>query len=402
MKRPSRYRRPLLGALGAAALFGPAVFSGCAVNFTPPGKVDSLRVLAVTVDKPYVAPIDADACAADATKCTVPVTFEMDVVDGLGISTEGAPRPINILWLGGCFNPEGDQYSLCVIPLLELFGQAQAKLTEAAETGTIPDFGDLPIGYDIYAGGPTKPSFTVQVPDIVSSRPEPEYGPHYGIGYVFFLACAGKFGLIDADPSAAGNFPIGCFDVDTNEQLGAESFVPGYTQIYSFADGRENGVPEITGVTLFRPSEGEDDENAAEDKGEPLPEGEENVLVLPPCDVPPQDRNQPASCTREDAFIACDAYEIQVEVPKDVGEEDPGAEGEDGETLRETVWVNYYTDTGDFENDIKLINDPQTGYIEEHRVRWIPPATPGRATIWIVVRDSRGGSSSTVRYIDVE
>ena len=392
MKRTS-FRRLLLASLGGAALFGPAVFSGCAVNFTPPGKVDTLRVLAVTVDKPYVPPIDTDGCAAGTSPCSVPVTFEMEVQDAYGINTEGAPRDVNILWLGGCFNPEGDQYSLCVFPLLELFEQAREQLDDAIENGGIPDFDGLPVGFNVYSGGPTRPSFTIDVPDIVSSRPVPEFGPHYGLGYVFFLACAGRFGLLDADPSAAGNFPIGCFDTETGEQLGAESFVPGYTQIYSFADARENGVPEIQGVTLFQP----DDE-----KGAPMPEGEEGVVVVPRCDVPAQDRNQPASCTREDAFVACDAYEIEVVVPSDVGEEEAEATGEDGETLRETVWVNYYTDTGDLENDIKLINDPQTGYLEEHRVRWIPPATPGRSTIWAVVRDSRGGSSWTVRYVDVK
>ena len=42
----------MLGTLGALALFGPAVFSGCAVSFSPPGKVNSLRVISVPTDKP--------------------------------------------------------------------------------------------------------------------------------------------------------------------------------------------------------------------------------------------------------------------------------------------------------------------------------------------------------------
>lgn len=372
----SHLRRAILATLGAAALFGPAAFSGCAVNFSPPGKINSLRVIAVTTDKPYIEPIPAEECAADPERCTV--NFEMEVHDGLG-DANGDPRPINILWIGGCFNPQGDQYSLCIFPALAIFDQSKDAI-DAIKDGETPQF---PPGLPVGLGA----KFSMMVPDIVSSREPPQFGPHYGIGYVFFLACAGYFGLLDEDPSAAGNFPIGCFDYETGKPQGAESFVPGYTQIYSFADGRLNQNPPILGLTI---------------DGEEIPEDLDEIPTIPRCDVPPDERNQPASCTREDPFTACKAYEIQVEVPEDVGEVDPDAKGDQGQQLTETVWVNYATDTGDFSSDIKLINDPQTGYQEEHKVQWIAPAEPGLATIWAVVRDARGGSSMVVRYVRVE
>lgn len=372
----SHLRRAILATLGAAALFGPAAFSGCAVNFSPPGKINSLRVIAVTTDKPYIEPIPAEECAADPERCTV--NFEMEVHDGLG-DANGDPRPINILWIGGCFNPQGDQYSLCIFPALAIFDQSKDAI-DAIKDGETPQF---PPGLPVGLGA----KFSMMVPDIVSSREPPQFGPHYGIGYVFFLACAGYFGLLDEDPSAAGNFPIGCFDYETGKPQGAESFVPGYTQIYSFADGRLNQNPPILGLTI---------------DGEEIPEDLDEIPTIPRCDVPPDERNQPPSCTREDPFTACKAYEIQVEVPEDVGEVDPDAKGDQGQQLTETVWVNYATDTGDFSSDIKLINDPQTGYQEEHKVQWIAPAEPGLATIWAVVRDARGGSSMVVRYVRVE
>lgn len=372
----SYVRRAILGTLGAAALLGPSLFSGCAVNFSPPGKVNSLRVVSVTADKPYIEPIPAAECAEDPERCTV--NFEMEVYDGLGDAT-GSPRPLNILWIGGCFNPEGDQYSLCIFPALEIFGQAKDGI-DAIENGEIPEF---PAGLPVGLGQ----KFSIVVPDIVSARPEPTYGPHYGIGYVFFLACAGYFGLLDEDPSAAGNFPIGCFDYETHEPQGADSFIPGYTQIYSFADGRLNANPKANGLLL---------------DGEPISEELDQIPTVPRCDVPPDERNQPPSCTREDPFTACTAYEIDVDVPEDVAEIDPDAKGDDGQPLSETVWVNYLTDTGDLDGDIKLVNDPQTGYQESHKVSWIPPAEPGRATIWAVVRDARGGSHMVVRYVNVE
>lgn len=373
----SNLRRAVLGTLGAAALFGPSVFSGCAVNFSPPGKVNSLRVLAVTADRPYIEPIPASECADDPEKCTI--RFHMEVYDGLGVAQTGSERPINILWIGGCFNPEGDQYSLCIFPALEIFAQAKDGI-DAIKNGENPNF---PAGLPVGLGK----DFSVVVPDIVSSRPAPQFGPHYGIGYVFFLACAGYFGLKDTDPSAAGDFPIGCFDYETGEPQGADSFVPGYTQIYSFEDGRLNANPTITGVTI---------------DGEEIPEDLDQIPTVPPCDVPPDERNQPPSCTREDPFVACKSYEIEVDVPEDVAETDPDAEGDDGQPLTETVWVNYASDTGDFLSDIKLVNDPQTGYQDEHKVLWIPPAEPGVATIWATVRDARGGSSYVVRYVRVE
>ncbi len=60
------------------------------------------------------------------------------------------------------------------------------------------------------------------------------------------------------------------------------------------------------------------------------------------------------------------------------------------------------SDTGDLDNDIKLLNDPVTGYQDKHEVKWIPPATPGISTIWAVVRDARGGSSTVVRRVRVQ
>jgi len=390
---PSRkrsLRRALLATLGATALFGPAVFSGCATSFTPPGKVDTLRVLAVTIDNPYVytclPPAEEPKCKGLSEEdCTAlceslrTANFEMEVHDAYGVNEQGSERLINILWIGGCFNPEGDQYALCAEPLIKVFEAAGPALAEAIQNGEPPKFPPgLPVGYG--------KKFSITVPDIVSSRPKPDFGPHYGIGYVFFLACDGRFGIVESDPSAAGTFPIGCLDGE-GRPVSADSFVPGYTQVYSFADGRLNENPVVTALTM---------------DGEPLPEDFAAIPTVPTCDVPPQDRNLPPSCSREDPFTACQTYEIKVQVPEDVAEVDPDATGSKDEILTETVWVSYHTDTGDFDGDIKLVNDPTTGYSAPHEVKWIPPAVPGLATIWAVVRDARGGSNVVVRTVRVE
>ncbi len=375
--RKLSYRRIVLATLGLTALFGPAAASGCAANFAPPSELGELRVISVSVDKAYIAPHPAEECAQDLEKCTV--HFNADVYDGYGVQTEGAERQINILWIGGCFNPEGDQYSLCIFPLLEIFKQAAASLDDAVAQGKPPAFPTgLPLGWGT--------NFSMVVPDIVSSRPKPSFGPHYGVGYVFFLACAGKFGLLESDASTASNFPIGCFDTDTGEQLGAESFVPGYTQIYSFEDGRVNNNPVVNALTF---------------DGEPMSDEPGKYPKVASCDVPAADRNLPASCSREDPYTACTAYEIDVDVPDDVAEIDPEAKDETGKQLKEAVWVNYYADAGNFDGDIKLISTSDGDIIQKRTVHWIPPSEPGPATLWAVVRDARGGSTTVVRTVNV-
>lgn len=373
---PSRkrsLRRAVLATLGAAALFGPGVFSGCATNFEAQSKIDTLRVISVTMDKPYV---DLGTPESPASEEDRTVHFDMELHDGY-VAEDGSSRPISILWIGGCFNPEGDQYSLCVGPLIQIFEAAKAAY-EADPTN--PGF---PPGLPVGVG--TK--FSIAVPaDLVSSRPKPSFGPHYGLGYVFFLACAGHLKTVVDDPSAAGTFPIGCLD-DDGQPVGSDSFVPGYTQIYAFEDGRLNANPVITGMSL---------------DGELMPEDAALAPSVPLCDVPPQDRNLPPSCSREDPFVACTGYDVKVEVPEDVAELDPEAKGEAGQALKEAVWVDYYTDGGDFNGDIKLVSEPTSGYSDPHEVKWIPPAEPGLATIWAVVHDARGGSSVVVRQVRVE
>ena len=375
--RKRTFRRALLATLGLTALFGPTFASGCAVNFAPPSELDTLRVISVAVDKPYIAPVPIADCQADPEKCTV--HFSAEVYDGYGVKEDGEERNINILWIGGCFDPPGDQYSLCIFPLLELFKAASQSLDDAVAQGKPPTFPPgLPLGWG--------QSFSMVVPDIVSQRPKPEFGPHYGVGYVFFLACAGKFGLLESDPNTASNFPIGCFDKDTGEQLGAESFVPGYTQIYSFEDGRANANPPAEALVF-------DDAELTD---------ETSTTTVAPCDVPDSDRNVPPSCSREDPYVTCESYTVDVKVPDNVAEIDPDAKDEKGNQLKEAVWVNYYSDVGNFESDIKLISTPAGEILPKRTVRWLPPREPGTATIWAVVRDSRGGSTTVRRQITVK
>lgn len=378
MRRRGSLRRSLLGALALAAFGGPALGSGCAGGFAPPSQVDGLRVLSVQADKPY---------GVDCAPCTPPpggtckptcklasqVTFEMTHADGL--SEPDHVRGLQILWLGGCFNPPGDAYYGCYPQLAGLLkGFDLAKLLASGTVG----LGD---------------TFTLSLPpNLISGRPKAPPGTTpYGLAYVFFAVCAGKLGAAPTEGTGlAGSFPIGCFDEKGN-RLGADSFVPGYTQVYAFSDFRSNENPVVLGMTI---------------EGRPLRDG----FTADACSVSPDDRLAPAGCGRPDPFKDCTSYDLDVVVPDDVAELDPSGVSQDGSPLHETVWVDYFTDQGSLDSPVKLVSDATTGIQRNHGVRWIGPPRrerdaedpgPVPVNLWAVVHDARGGETVIHRTLEV-
>lgn len=354
-------RRAVLGALALTLLASPAISSGCAATFDPPARVSSLRVLGITADKPYAAPNDE-------------VTLEMTYFDGFEDDEGSGPRPVEITWLGGCFNPPNDLYYACYEQL--------AEVLQGVASGSLPPQGLVSQGVGIN-------KFTLKLPEnIISQRPAPEFGPHYGIAYVFFAACAGKVRPVLPDGTGrAPDFPLGCFD-EAGNRLGSESFVPGYTQIYVFADGRPNENPVIQGLTL-------------NNKEIPGSDEFDKIPTVKVCPISDEDRRTP-SCDREADIADCESYTLRALIDPEVAEIDPDATGEDGEPLTETLWVSYFSDAGDITPGIKLVNEPISGFNTDLGVTFIPPPEPGITTLWAVLRDARGGSHVLTRFIRVE
>lgn len=353
--RRARWRRAL-GAIACGALLAKAAAPGCAAGNDPPSKINSLRVLAVTADKPYAAPGEE-------------VHFSMDLHDG-----GEAGRPIQITWIGGCFDPEGDLYYACFEDLAKGIAEGPGPGSEIS-----------------FAQGIDLTEFSLSLPeDIISRRPPPAAGPHYGIAYVFFIACAGTLApLPDAeagDPSSP-SLPFGCFD-ESGERLGAESFVPGYTQIYSFADGRRNENPEASAF-LFN--------------GNPAPEGDDpsELPAVKSCPLT-EDERRASGCTADDPFEVCQAHTLDVALDPALAEIDPGASTPEGGSLHEIVWVGYFADKGDLAGETSLVSGAVEGYHPDHAAQWIAPAEPGIATLWGIVRDSRGGTTVLRRRVMVE
>ncbi len=363
--RRGRLLRYLLTALVLAMLAA----TSCAPGFDPPSKVDTLRILAVTIDKPYAQPGDE-------------VTLRMTVFDGAGHpdDPESVPRTLQIIWLGGCFDPEGDLYYLCFAQLAELLGSMGGGMPPE-------DLVKLDFAPGSLSGTPDAHEFTFTMPaDIVSRRPTPPVGPHYGIAYVFFAACAGQ--IVPAELESTGgevpDFPLECHDQAGNE-LGSESFVIGYTQVYAFADERENANPPINAITL---------------DGAELPQDPVDAPVVEACPVTEEDRRA-AACASDQPMDDCRHYTIKA-VIDDVAEVDPEAFDIDGNPMREVVWVSYFTHGGDMTVALSLVSDATKGYLDDHDTDWIPPAEPGTYAIWAVARDQRGGSSVVRGYVRVE
>jgi hypothetical protein len=233
--------------------------------------------------------------------------------------------------------------------------------------------------------GPGFDAFEVTFPeDALSSRTAPAFGAKLATAFVFFAACAGELRPVDdAGDTAAQGFPFGCFSPD-GRRLGAESFVPGYTVLYAYEDGRTNANPVATALLI-------DDEE--------LPDG--GAIDVARCEVDRAERDK-SGCAAVDEFTECRTYAIDVKVPTDVAEVDPDSTSVDGEPLDEVVWVNYYAEAGDFDGPVRLVNDADRGYQEEHGTVWVPPDEPGRYALWAVVRDNRGGATTLTRFVDVK
>src|SRR5262249_17807602 len=141
----------------------------------------------------------------------------------------------------------GDDYFGCYAQLADRFSKFGS--------------GGVPQGAPI-ALGPELDTFALTLPDDIVSRRPLSSTTRYGIAYVFFASSAANIKPVAAEgTSAAQSFPIGCFDSDTKQRLGPESFVAGYTQVYSFEDGRTNANPTTIGLTL--------DDNPIDEKAPP-------------------------------------------------------------------------------------------------------------------------------------
>lgn len=325
--------------LAVALLLAPL---GCGAQFDPSSELQTLRVLAVQKSSPYAKPGDD-------------VEMRMLWHD----ASPDAPRPVQIAWFSGCFNPPGDLYAGC----FELL---------ASQAG-----GALPPGAAIGAGD----RFTFTMPDdVISGRPPPTdpRQPPYGLGLVFFAACAGTLG--EAPAGDAAEFPLACYGAD-GKALGPDDFVAGYSAIYAY-DAYANENPIITGFTV-------DGKNVT-----PACIGDECLDYVEPTTLDCATGEVPciASCS-DDGEDDCPDHSIKPIIDPASAEVDQVSVDAYDEAFEEQMWVRYYVTGGGVKSDVRLLNDAKKGWNEDFGTQFRAPKATGTVHLWAVVHDNRGGVS---------
>ena len=328
---------------------GPAAFD-------PISKIESVRVLAMSADKPYAHPGD-----------TVNVT--LDTYDGRPPATDGGQNDALVVYRLPlvCEDPPSDLYYACFVSLVTPQGST------GGAAGAFPANVDIS---DLLQKGP-QTTFTMPADAITNHAVTPGLPEQYGLVFLFAMACAGRVRTLPIDPSAGNGqtVPLGCFDSQGN-QLGPDSYVFTYMRVYAY-ENATNANPVINGV-LF--------------DGQPV---DLNAgVVIPHCD---QAGGSTASGSRipdPNATGPCAPHDMSVTVPDSSWEQTTNLPPEpDGTILHEEIWADYYYTLDNTRDDGELIFDARTGRVPNSDNAYLAPTTPGQGRLFIVLHDSRAGAS---------
>lgn len=351
-----RARTFLFGSLGALAL-GVGALVACVSGFDPQSKVDSVRLFGVRADKPYAKPGDD-------------VNLEVLMTDARKVKA----RPLKLYWIPVvCVNPRDDLYYLCFAPptdagpsFIPAGPLADAGLEGGVDAGGFSGaaLDNIPTGIDLGPFLPQGTTFSFHMP---ANAVQPRQGiDPYGIAIVFNIACAGQVRLAARDPSGGPQqVPVLCTDEDGNK-LPPSDYVIGISRVYAY-DTRTNANPVIEKMT----KDGVDVDQSA-------------GITVDTC--------------KAEKRADCKEIKIDVRVPDDAWEVNPA---EVGVTRHEQVWVDYYSDIGEFDSDARLLFDTTKGRVSESETKYRAPADPVDGTLWAVVHDNRGGAAFYVTSIHV-
>lgn len=350
------------------ALAAVLAFVACGgAPFDPQSKVDSVRLFAIRADKPYALPGET-------------VTLEALYTD----ARKEKNRALKNYWIPVvCLNPRDDLYYLCFLPpqsdggtrLIPAGNLADASAPEAGLPANVdagPGGGGLlsqiPTGVDLGPYLPQGPTFSFRMPED-AVRPQQGTDP-YGLAIVFNILCAGKVILAERDPNGGPQqVPLECVD-EENQKAPPSDYVIGISRVYSY-ETKVNTNPVVEKVTF----DGKD------------------VDVAKGIEV--------EKCTGVSKRQDCPEHKLDVRVAEASWEANPSDTISGGGSIREQVWVAYYGDHGDFQDDARLLFDTRRGRVSESDVVWRAPYDPVDGTMWAVIHDNRGGASWVVLPVRV-
>ena len=271
-----------------------------------------------------------------AMQADSPYAAPGDTVSLETLSYDPLGRPINWAW-AACENPATSDVEGCL-----------AKVAEEAQNGSSP----------LIAQGEGLDTLQLTIPSTTLDALPPEALPAAMVGVVS-VACPGA---IEIERSRAG-LPLRCVD-ETGSELALDEYVIGLKRIFVRTVDR-NQNPAIERVTF---------------DGEDWPEDE--VKEVDPC---PTDGNTYADCKDGKhalaAFVTPASFESGVD--------------EFGREYGESLVVQYYATEGLYEFDVRIGEEPETGWAARST------ASGSELTLWFVARDNRGGVSWTERRVRV-
>jgi hypothetical protein len=355
--------------------------AGCGGDLDPASRLVSFRTVAMRATRV----VQSDACdvgltpAAEArpgvpaklgkTQCEVPGSY----------AHPGDEVQLELLWHDPVAQPRSWMWTTCLNPSsTTVFGCFQ-KL--ALDLGKLPPEQRLqafhlradPITSKAFEGNELavdpmadpRTLFRVKIPNdalaqLAGGSPNARKAATLG---VVFLACPGNL-KPNPDTSARNALPVLCLDSKTGEELGSDKFTIGIRRIF-LREKDENQDPRINGVLL---------------NGQPWPENE-------PRDIK-------AICNGDEArFDRCDGDGVEIKPQLQDPYSEKGTD-EFGETFNEQVVLQYYVTEGLFQYDVKRAEDPKTRFAGRR-------GKLGPQTMWIVIRDNRGGVSWVKRSFNV-
>ncbi|MET0411340.1 MAG: hypothetical protein ABW217_08580 [Polyangiaceae bacterium] len=271
-----------------------------------------------------------------ALRADSPYAAPGDTVTLETLSYDPLGRPLDWAW-AACENPATSDVEGCL-----------AKVAAEAQNGASP----------LIARGEGLDSLELTIPSTTLDALPPEALPAAMVGVVS-VACPGA---IEIERSLAG-LPLRCMD-ETGSELALDEYVIGLKRIFvRTADRNQN--PAIERVTF---------------DGEDWPEDE--VKEVDPC---PTDGNTYDDCKVGKhslaAFVTPDSFESGVD--------------EFGREYGESLVVQYYATEGLFEFEVRIGEEPETGWAARSG------ASGSELTLWFVARDNRGGVSWLERRVRV-
>jgi hypothetical protein len=288
------------------------------------------------------------------------VAFELLHSDEVAPPAGGA-RTLEVAWLGGCHNPPGGQYFGCYPGL------------RSAVTLLAPRVVDTPAEVLARAGAGLGQSFSAVIPENIAAR-------GYGVSFAFFAVCAGE---LAPAPNIEDSVPLGCSDAN-GRSVDRAGFAVGFTTVYT-VPGLANRNPIINGidfdgVPLDEPACAVDADcptvgTVSARCHPPSPDpGGRCLRVLEPCAV--------SGCHRLAARI-------------DPTSAEPDSLARVAGT-RETLELRLIGPTLDATQRLRgdgssWLDDPS------FRIGGPPPGSGETFSVWLIVRDDRGGVAWTER-----